>query len=464
MNQYSRRQIGAILPALGIAVGLACAAGCARSREGQSLRPEDFAGSEGGAAVATRPSAEAAVVPGKPLALRFEPEPSEVVGPFGAREGIFDVGVSVGEPSLPDPEAPPVPASGEAVLVEAKIGEINNKAVYATDFLEPMGARLASEAIRLRGDAWRRFARTQIKQELERQIEDELLRSEAIAKLKPEERQGLASWLEGLREEQIRRNRGSATLMERSLQEERGVNSDQFLRTREQEELIKLQLREQVKNRVQVSRRDIELAYEKSFKDFNPDPNATVRWIHIPADQTDAIAEVRAALESGEDFVTVASRPVNQYNAKAGGLRDPVPLVDGDPGKTEFFGIEPLNVAAQTLSEGRFSGPIEYQTGSGRKFVGWVFMEKIERKSVPMYEAQLQLERVLREYGESKRRKQYIDELKSRASFTNIDEMTDRLLTIAEERYGPGSPGAAEARRRAAAQRELDESAERPRE
>lgn len=446
-----------LIPAAMIAAG-----GCSRSNSpaASTLTIADFADPELAStpAVASRPSSSASVIGGRQglgaqgLGVQSG---STTTGPFGAAEGILDITADAGEPAMPEPTAAPATTSNRVEeLVEAKVGDVNNKPIFASDFLEPMGARLAAEAVKRRPEEWRRWARSEIKQELELQIEDELLRSEAYSKLKPEERQGLFSFLQTWQESMIQSSGGSRAKANQSLLDEKGYDLDQALRQRENEELIKLQLREQVKSRVQVSRRDIELAYEKAYKTFNPDPKAVLRWIHVPAEKAGQIDEIDAALKSGEEFAVVAANPANEYNSRGGGLRDPATLKEGEVAKTDFFAIKELNQAAQALNEGRWQGPVKYKTSSGKDYVGWLYLEKVDRQQMSMYEVQLQLERYLRDVGENKRRREYIDELKARASYTNIDQMVDRLTSIAAERYGPGTAAAKAASLRAGKQKD----------
>lgn len=456
----SQRSISAAA-VIGITACIPLISACSRSgaKPVTDLTIADFADPELARtpAVASRPGTSASITAAQGLGA------SGVLttGPFGASEGILDISAEVGVPpaatlleDLDQPPPPPAaPRRGEE-LVEAKVGDVNNKPIFASDFLEPMGARLATEAARRKPDEWRRWARTEIRKELELQIEDELLRSEAYSKLKPEERQGLFSFLQSWQQSVVLGSGGSRENANQRLLTERGYDLDEAVRRRETEELIKLQLRQQVQNRVQVSRRDIELAYEKAYKTFNPDPKATLRWIHVPADKTEQIAEIKSALDSGEEFAVVAANPANEFKPRDGGLRDPQTLTEGEVSKTQFFAIAELNEAAQKLGEGKWSGPVNYTLGSGRPYVGWLYLEKVDRKEVSMYEVQLQLERYLRDVGEDKRRREYINELKARASYTNIDDMVNRLTSIAAERYGPGTGAARAAAQRAGRERD----------
>lgn len=437
MERLSPAQPRSTCTLLALAGLVAAAQGCSSSAPtGVAVSPDQFVKPAGEIQPAAKPETSTAVAK-RPGALRVIN--TDVSGPFAEADGILDVESEVGVPAWDKyPEQPGYHPKG-ATFVDAKVGDINNKAIYASEFLELMGARLSAEAAKLKPEAWRQFARQQINDELERMLDDELLRSEALASLKPEQRQGVWAMGESLMEDQRLRAGGSAKLAEQRLYGETGLSPEQYVKDRTNTELISYELQRKIANRVQISRPDLQLAYEKYYDAFNPEPKAYMRQILVPANKTEAIAEIESQLRAGTPFAEVASRPDNEYLASKGGQLDPK-LVPDDLKDARLFGIPELNDAARQLSDGEWTGPVAYRTNNGRQVVAFIFLEKVERVATSFYDAQLMIEGRLREFRTAREKSKYIESLKRRASYTPLPEMTARLVAIAEERYGPGAP------------------------
>lgn len=412
---------------------LSLPAGCitARSESEVALSPRDFAGSTGPAPRAERRASSSN-------------GPSDRTGPIAAQQGMFDVASAVGSPEL---SSEPPPASSMPTLVEGTVGNINNKAVYISDFLAPISAELEAKTKELKRVEWIVYAHDLIKKNLNQQIEDELLRAEAIADFTPEEKQGLRAVVESLKQKKVSENYGSQELATQSIRSREGQSLDEFGEvggsqksleewTREEEVkfLIGYQLNRQIFRRVSISWREIQLAYERAHDKFNPPPTAVFRLLRVSNDNTANLAAVAEALAANKDFAELAESEINEYESETGGVMK-VPFKE-EFAKHTFFGAPALNEAAQALAPGAWTGPIKLSTSSM-----WIKLERVEEFSMPIYEAQLAVENELRNRRTFEKRQQYLARLRQRASFTDVDEMTDRLLTVAAERfYPPGTP------------------------
>lgn len=362
-----------------------------------------------------------------------------------AREGL-EVEV---RPDRPDAgertgQAAPLPSEGEGeeippppsrltgpvatALVDAKVGDINGRPVYAMRFLSELEDRLRAEAGRMSYVEWRRMAETEIRRRLDAMIEDELLRAEALASLRPEQRAGLMHWLDQQRRDLESRNYGSGMVASRRLEERLGQTTHEYLDRRKDEALIDHQFNQQIRRRVHVSWRDIRQEYERRWDEFNPDPTAVLRMIRVRSTNEDAVEEVSRALAGGERFEEVAERSFNTFNRTTGGLTEQT--FSGPYSEAELFRIDSLNELAWSLSEGTWGGPVEV-----RGFTHWLKLERIVRQSAPLYQAQLPLQRQIQQRRLAMRRAMYVGGLRERASFTSVDEMVSRLIEIAEERY-----------------------------
>lgn len=439
--------------------GLVLAAGGCSSSEPsrRALSAGDFAADQpaqsGDAATKPAPVAVApaptpapkpapAPVAAKPApAAPADPTPAEVRAEAGAPAPSADAG------ALSDP-----------VLIDAKIGDVNNRALYASGFLEPMEAELRAEAVRLmkaaKGDvqavrgAWDVFAVQQIQRQLGRFIRDEIFRAEASASLKPEQKAGLQYYLQKMREEEIRKNQGSLTLTDEEIARQTGgKNLDEYMRSQEQRTLIEFQLIQQINRKVQVAWRDIKQQYERDSEKYNPPPTAFFRVIMVSKRDEAGLKAVTDALAAGADFAETAKSPSNLLSRDKGGLQA-VPF-KGAFAEATLIGSKPVNEALRLLAPGGVAGPIDNDNTTA-----WVKLESIESKSVSLYDAQLAIENEIFAARQDRAIDAYMGKLQGRASLTDLDDMGQRILQYARERVlepvlkanaAPASPGSAPA-------------------
>ena len=410
-------------PALALALAgtafmlVACAGSSSDRKVGRVLSPSDFAD----------PNAP-------PIAYRDPDGLGETGGeqtsspraiPMAARP--LTLVTSPGSPTPAPDEARP--AAGPA-FVDAKVGDINGRPIYANEFLEPLADRLRAESERLSSASWRRFAQAQIRRELDGLVRDELLRAEAVSSLTPEQRQGLRSFLRSFREDVVSRNLGSQTLAAKRIEEETGQSLDEALQAQEELTLVRLEFQRVINKRVNVSWRDVELRYEQRADEFNPPPTARFRLIRVRTSDKEAIKAVTDALARGVPFAEVASGEHNGFNPEEGGLHEA--KFTGEFEDAEFWAVEALNEPARTLSIGQVVGPFEF--GS---FTGWMTLESITQEKVDLYDAQRQIYEELLTERRNEELTRYIERLMERANVTGLDEIERRLLAIAERRYGP---------------------------
>lgn len=362
-----------------------------------------------------------------PTGLPPRPTPSDL-----ARTPTPDtVQVRIGEPSFAAVSDEPV----QTVLADAMVGDINGRPVYASAFFADLDARFRAEAARLSRDQFLAQAEQEIRRQLTEEIERELLRAEAIASLPPATREfGVSAFLGNLRgrisDAALRQQGGSQAQLEQYLRETRGQSLEDYLQEQTEQELIVFQFRNRIESRVNITWREIRAEYERRFGEFNPRPVAVFRWIRVRSGDADAIDTIRSALDAGRPFPGVAAMPANAYSPELGGLfsrsfDDPIE-------EASFFNLAEVNARAVTLQPGEWAGPIE----SGR-FTNWVMLERIERRSSPLYDVQAVIAQQRRSDLTSEELGRYVRRLRERASFTDLDEMTGRLLRIAAERYLP---------------------------
>lgn len=342
------------------------------------------------------------------------------------------VPVSVAETSAPV-ETP--------FLLDAKVGDINGRPVFASEFLAPISGRLRAEAERLDRDRWIQEAVRIINSELRSMITDELLRAEALSKLTSQQRAGLRRFLEDVRRNMISENLGSRQLAEQRLRQEQGLTEEEYLRQREDRTLVRFTLQEEISDRVNVSWRDIVRRYRRDEDRYNPNPTALLWILRVDAADADAARSVKESLAAGVPFPELAAGPINTWTLDEDGLK----LVRFTPPyeEADFFAPLELNVPTRALRPGETAGPITF----GSSLI-WIHLESIEKSSMDLYDAQIPIAEQIRSERINAELERYIDRLLGRASVTDIERMLRSLVAIATERYAPppGPPRAPGAR------------------
>ncbi len=432
-----------VVAGIGMCFALATVIGCSLGGEAEALRT-------GGPALSPGEfidSSVEVVETGTPPPL-LAVTPANTTGPFAASGGILDVTTIPGNPAeaAMAAVAARVPGAGDALdtgavavrgsgtsegtigvsLVDVKVGDINGKPVYANAFLDDLADQLRAERVRMRREEWRRFAKTQIDEKLNLQIRDELLRAEAVNNFTPEQKQGFFSFMRGVQQRIESQNQGSRSATDARLEQTEGMSLDQYMKKREQEELIGFQLREKIDRRVSIPWRDIKQEYDRYFDAFNPPPKARYRLLQVmPANQS-AYDTARA---DGIDFAKIAAdKSINRYKPEVGGLEERE--IKGDRATAALFGNEGLNIAARSMSPGEIAGPIA--VGETQSYL---YLEAIVEKTRSLYDAQMDIESIMRRRRSGELTDRYIANLRERASISSVSEMSAELLDVATRRY-----------------------------
>lgn len=410
---------------------LMAAGGCGSSSgRGATLSAADFRGAT--------PAAPAAAGPGAPAGPRPDAQataPAPFVG-MGDAQDISDVAVMTGRPR--SGAAAGAQPAGRPVVVDALVGQVNGKPVFASRVLDTpqgLGGRLRAAGERApSSEVFLRESGRLIGEQLQREINDELLLAEARGQLTAEERVGLISFVTRLRENlAAERAQGSQELADQSLLESEGKTLDEVARGERDKALVRVLINKYVNPRVNVSWRDVERAYRRNSAQFNPPATATIRIIRL-AKTSPAVEVVKADLAAGKPFEEAASRRENIFNASGGGvLATPVP---GELKDAQLVGDPVLNAAAVKLAPGETAGPVE----SG-DFVSWVKLESLERPAGrSLADAQLELSSTLRSERFNLEFRRYMARLRERGSKSDEIEMTTILAKIAADRYLPENP------------------------
>ncbi len=360
--------------------------------------------------------------------------PAPTTAPSGAIPDAIAVAATPRLDTLPD--AKPV---GDAVFVDAIVGQINGKPVYASKVLNKMDRRLRAEANKKITDReWLQVAARLIAEELNNQIRDELFLAEARSALSPDERRGFLQFVTRLRENLASSFYGSETFADDRLLAEEGKTLEELATEERDKSLIRILVNRHIVPRVNVAWRDVQKEYDRSFSTYNPLPTAKMRMIWVPLAPTKdeaAATKVADQLKSGRAFDEIAAdRTLNGFVPGEGGAIEKT--FEGDYASAPNLLVgEKANALAQSLQPGQFGGPVEWTADGGRVFLTWVKLDAIEQPpGVPLEDAQLTLANRLRAVRFEAEARRYFDKLQDRGSRTDIRLMTERLLQHANER------------------------------
>lgn len=351
-----------------------------------------------------------------------------------APDDLIDVSSFAGKPDAPDPAKRPVDAP---ITVDSVVGQINGRPVYASEILNPLHGRLVAISQQVKDPSrWRRDAARVVVAELGNRIEDELILSEARANLAPEIQQGLFRFLNNIQKDLVSSQQGSAVKADQELKANTGRGLYQEAQDKLDREIIGSEIRTKVLPKVNVSWKSVRQEYERREKEFNPPSTAKFRLIAAPTEDAETLSKLEQALNAGTPFNEVAAGPLNTFNRTQGGLVEAT--VEGTFAQSEFFTIPELNAVAQRLTPGTQAGPVPYSTVSGRKLTGWIRLDEIDTpKGIPLYDAQLKIQNELKNERFNTERRRYFDHLRERGNVSKIEDMAQRLMNIAIERYQP---------------------------
>jgi len=329
----------------------------------------------------------------------------------------------------PAEEADPTAAAadGETYTVDAMVGHINGKPVYASRIFREVGEQTLetlgrSKPVReFRADLAELFGA-----KLGEMVSTSLVLAEAESQLSERERQGLQAMLAKHREDLISRHGGALALAEEYLQRERGLTLDEAVEQHRQRILISRYMQSKLMPRVHVGRREVERYYQEHHQEFNPPEKLTLRMIRVEDEAT--ADEVDAALEAGEPFAEVARR-YSTYRPDNGGM---LPQFTCNRPEFDELAWPALNRRVRLLEEGLHTPRTAIDGGWA-----WVYLEDVERKpGQPLREVFLEIEEQLRRQEFVRLERRYMSEMRQRGNFTPLDQMLAALIEVAVNRYG----------------------------
>ena len=319
--------------------------------------------------------------------------------------------------------------TGQKWPVDALIGQINGKPMYANDFLasrEDRIRQLVSQPDRVA--AYRQLLQL-LDEAFEQFVNNQLVISEAEGAIPLEAKEGLLAWMRELQEKEIANRGGTRSEAQRSIEEEfPGTTIEEFMQRQKNEILASDLMRRRIQPRAIVSWRDIERLYLKNWEKYNPPPTLRVGRIALLKTDEAKVAKVKALFAEGKSFADVATelQLPNQGTWKE--LKLGPKGVDGIPDL-----VDDLKARLKGLKEGVVDGPVEQKSQ-----VTWMTLLPSEQaKPTSIFDSRLQLN--LRRQLEGERfgmeQYRYLQGLRSRWIAEDLTEMKKRLIQFALERY-----------------------------
>ncbi|MEM6392736.1 MAG: peptidyl-prolyl cis-trans isomerase [Planctomycetota bacterium] len=406
--RVSRRPLIAVL-ALGCVVLLATGCGLPGTTRTQAVDPQRFI------------NAQATATPDRPST---PPNATTASTPAPAPAGDPTVAAAADEPNTPQTAQPAL--NTDPVPLDALVGQINGRPVYAHEILDPIDDRLAALARQFPNEAFRQPAASVIAERLRSIIMQRLIVGAATQDLNALQLTRVRELVEVHRQELIRKHgMGSAALAEANLVQDTGIGLRETLINYRESQLIAIYSSRVVRPKINVTRRDVERYYADNYDRYNRPQRRDLRLIVVTRD-TDR-DEVASRLDAGEPFAEVAAHPGNLFAATAGQAFD-------QPITPEALSSKATADAAFALGLNEHAGP--FPDSGMHYFVQVTEIQPAAQR--PLKDVQLEIEQTLRQEQIRAATTQYRRDLFRDGIYTDPYEMASRLLIIAMKRHLPG--------------------------
>ena len=318
---------------------------------------------------------------------------------------------------------------GEKWTIESLIGQINGRPVYAGKFMTSIEDRILRIVAENPPGSAQRLIEKLIQDRFQQYINNELIISEAEGMLSPEMQAGIFAWIQSIQEQTVAGNGGNRTSATQSIEDQFGMNMEQYLKEKRDEALASDLLRRRVEPRTIVSWRDVERQYSMLEKEFNPEPRITIGRIRLQVSDQLEIQNVQERFKRGETFAQVATA----LNVPDGGKWQQYPLP-----KNGLAGLELADDIKKILLAVE-NGQVTEELRKGSTATWYCVTNVQEQATRSIFESALQrsIRRGLKEQRGAYERNRYLASLRDRWVTNDIDQMTKRLIVIAWERYLP---------------------------
>jgi hypothetical protein len=421
-----------------LVVSVAALAGCNGPDGGgrASLGPQDFLADT--PATTPRAGLDRALSPGG--GGRMAPLDASK---FRVAEGAMVVPPAVDPTELTGPaESEVVQSRPGVVLFDVKVGEVNNKPIFAAEFLRPVAQRLRALAYQeVAGPGgtsfeelkprlqWQSEASAIIDEQLLTFVNNELVIAQGLASFTPAQRSGLRNFLGIARSSLEQSAGGSITRAVRTLGT--GQTLSEYLQEVRNKQLI-AKFADDLRRSVVVTRSDVERAYLRQYGDDRAKSAMSYRWIRVRSSDAEGVARISDRLSRGEPFAVVATDEANGSRRSEGGL-GPAIEFEGEFAEATFFPGDPeIDSALRELTPGEWAGPFAQD-----RFTHWIYLEGIEIGYKTWAEAQSEIRQRLYDTRVNDAYQREMLRLYEQAGLTDLTEMRNELLMVATDWFYP---------------------------
>jgi parvulin-like peptidyl-prolyl isomerase len=259
----------------------------------------------------------------------------------------------------PAPRSSIKPSSGEYMTVGAVVVEINGQPIYADKVLQSLDAEFASEAKQRDERSFRVFAENEIKNQVYRFVNDELIYAQAENVLSKDEKD-LAEQLTMIwRARQVTENGGSLEQTRAKFAAE-GLDFNEALNEKKRQNMTAIYIEKKIRPKVQVTAQEMRQYYDKHVNtEFSEPDTVQYRLITISVSKSGSkqdalrrIQDVAGRVQKGEDFESLATKFNDDARlARAGGLEQPM--------QKGALKSEALDKAVFATQQGQLTGIID---------------------------------------------------------------------------------------------------------
>jgi len=319
---------------------------------------------------------------------------------------------------------------GDRVIVDSLVGQVNGRPIFADEFFDPIEDQLIAEAEGRTRHEFALAAREIVLKELNEVVRNALFRAAAAAGLTPEQKQGLFYWFRNVQEQVIAGFGGTESQAEQQLAQE-GTTLEAYMQEKKDRTLIRKLILEKLQPRIIVSWRDIETEYKRRYAQYHPPAKVTLARIRLSTTrQAEQVEQVKQRLAAGEPFAEIGES-LNQRRSILGTFDV------GEGGMTDIE-IKDEKIRAQLADlAGRGDTTAPFEIGGYTWWIHVVELEQEPGRSLYDPEVQRELRAYLLNLRGFEEQNRYTDALLQKGIYDEIDEMAERLLTIAILRYGP---------------------------
>lgn len=313
------------------------------------------------------------------------------------------------------------------VIVEALVGQVNGRPIFANEILEPIADQLLilSEEVQFDVSAFKNVAKRHIASQMQAVVKSELLVSEAKAGMTIEEKQGIFAYLQRVREDMASTEGGSQSAVTRKLLDEEGQTVDEYLDYKQQQVLIEQLLREKVSPHIQITWRDVMREWEKNKSSFNTAGEVILGMIRVSSDED--IAIVTESFDRHDSFASVAAA----MGISNGGIWETFEI--GEGGLAEIDVSDSILPSIVDLKKGEIAGPVEI--GSARCWFTVIELTEPKIGSVWDPDTQMRLRDYLFGVQSMIEENRFLERILAEGSYDEFNSMVDRILYVAVTRY-----------------------------